>query len=171
MSGVLRRGTLNFDLDSYSKRGSVESNLYGGYRDGKESRTPEISIISLDFRRHSEDLKKDSFNVNNEKETNENQRKNLSDDVDSDIISNYIGHYGKWNFIWTFILSLFQIIPTFQMFAFVFQVSHLIEEKKSCLKTNIFFTHDFFMFYTFFFFCFLLQIHTLIFICLYIIDI
>lgn len=138
MSGVLRRGTLNFDLDSYSKRGSVESNLYGGYRDGKESRTPEISIISLDFRRHSEDLKKDSFNVNNEKETNENQRKNLSDDVDSDIISNYIGHYGKWNFIWTFILSLFQIIPTFQMFAFVFQVSHLIEQKTIWFKNKYF---------------------------------
>lgn len=119
MSGVLRRGSLNFDLDSYSKRGSSESNLYGGYRDGKGSRTPEISVISLDFRRNSQDLKKDSFKVQVQEHS-----KNLSDDPDSDIISNYIGHYGKWNFIWTLILSLFQITPTFQMFAFVFQVSH-----------------------------------------------
>ncbi|KNC21760.1 Organic cation transporter protein [Lucilia cuprina] len=125
MSGVLRRGSLNFDLDSYSKRGSVESNLYGGYRDVKGSRTPEISVVSLDFRRHSDDLKKDSFKVNNNELTVENvlKRKCLSDDVDSDIISNYIGHYGKWNFIWTLILSLFQIPPTLQMFAFVFQTA------------------------------------------------
>ncbi|KAM7359682.1 organic cation transporter protein isoform 1-T2 [Cochliomyia hominivorax] len=121
MSRVLRRGSLN--LDSYSKRGTSESNLYGGYRDGKGFRTPEINIISLDFRQNSEDLKKDSFKVNieNSPYDNKNKNKNLVDDVDSDIISNFIEHYGKWNFIWTLILSLFQITPTFQMFAFVFQ--------------------------------------------------
>lgn len=132
MSGVLRRGSLSFDLDNRSKRGSIESNLYGGYRDIKNSRTPEISVISFDFRRHSADLKKDlsaNINVGDQHQVHMpssgpvSAERNLSDDADSDIISNYIGHYGKWNFIWTFILSLFQITPTFQMFAFVFQVS------------------------------------------------
>lgn len=43
-------------------------------------------------------------------------------DCDSDILSNYIGHYGKWQFYWTFVLCLFQLPSTFQIFAFVFQV-------------------------------------------------
>ena len=143
MSGVLRRGSLSFDLDSYSKRGSVEANLYGGYRDGKGSRTPEISVISLDFRRHSDDLKKDFFQeICVKQKVNEKEIKLLSDDPDSDIISNYLGHYGKWNFVWTFLLSLFQITPTFQMFAFVFQVSqptkHHIYECYRILLSKIF---------------------------------
>lgn len=43
-------------------------------------------------------------------------------DYDSDIISDYIGHYGWWQFFWTFLLALFQVPSTFQIFAFVFQV-------------------------------------------------
>lgn len=126
MSGVLRRGSLSFDLDTRSNRGSVDSNLYGGYRDGKVPRTPEISVISLDFRRQSDDLKKDFLRINvvQQQYNHETDTTCRSKDIDSDIISNYIGHYGKWNFIWTFILSLFQITPTFQMFSFVFQVSY-----------------------------------------------
>ncbi|XP_011293862.1 organic cation transporter protein [Musca domestica] len=128
MSGVLRRGSLSFDLDNRSKRGSIESNLYGGYRDMKNAPTPEISVISFDFRRHSADLKKDNTNNGDSDPIHQLQipvdvPRKPSDDPDSDIISNFIGHYGKWNFIWTFVLSLFQITPTFQMFAFVFQTA------------------------------------------------
>lgn len=47
------------------------------------------------------------------------------DDEDADIISDYIGHYGWWQFFWTFLLALFQVPCTFQIFAFVFQVSAL----------------------------------------------
>lgn len=47
---------------------------------------------------------------------------NADDDDDSDIISDYIGHYGWWQFFWTFLLALFQLPCTFQIFAFVFQV-------------------------------------------------
>lgn len=133
MSGVLRRGSLSFDLDNRSKRGSIESNLYGGYRDMKNAPTPEISVISFDFRRHSADLKKDNINNGDSDPIHQLQMpvdapRKPSDDPDSDIISNFIGHYGKWNFIWTFVLSLFQITPTFQMFAFVFQVSNKINK-------------------------------------------
>lgn len=45
-----------------------------------------------------------------------------SDDTDSDEISEYIGHYGRWQFFWTFLLALFQIPCTWQIFAYVFQV-------------------------------------------------
>uniref|UniRef100_A0A1A9VAY7 Uncharacterized protein n=1 Tax=Glossina austeni TaxID=7395 RepID=A0A1A9VAY7_GLOAU len=116
MSGVLRRGSLSFDanLNGRSKRGCNDSNLYGGYHEHKRVRTPEISVISFDFRRHSQDLKKDALALSTAPD--------LSDDIDSDIISNYVGHYGKWNFLWTLLLSLFQIMPTFQIFMFVFQV-------------------------------------------------
>ncbi|XP_055542451.1 organic cation transporter protein-like [Wyeomyia smithii] len=40
---------------------------------------------------------------------------------DSDIISEYIGHYGRWQFLWTFLLCLFQIPTTFHFFCLVFQ--------------------------------------------------
>lgn len=43
-------------------------------------------------------------------------------DCDSDVISNYIGHYGWWQFFWTVLLGLCQCPSTFQIYAFVFQV-------------------------------------------------
>ena len=49
--------------------------------------------------------------------------KDLSLDPGGDVISNFIGHYGWWQFTWTFLLSLFQMTVTFHIFAFVFQVS------------------------------------------------
>lgn len=45
---------------------------------------------------------------------------------DTDIISDYIGHYGWWQFYWTFLLGLFQCPSTFQIFVFVFQVSLIL---------------------------------------------
>ncbi|XP_053967589.1 organic cation/carnitine transporter 2 isoform X1 [Anastrepha ludens] len=123
MSGVLRRGSLNFDcnLNGRNSRGSIDTNLYGGYRDTKP-RTPEISVIALDFRRYSEDLKKDSLKtIVNECVPPANG--DLSQDVDSDVISNFVGHHGRWQFIWTFLLTLFQIPPTFHLFVYTFQTT------------------------------------------------
>ncbi|XP_053695418.1 organic cation transporter protein-like [Sabethes cyaneus] len=48
---------------------------------------------------------------------------NVPDD-DSDIISDYIGHYGRWQFLWTFLLCLFQIPTTFHFFCLVFQAAN-----------------------------------------------
>lgn len=48
---------------------------------------------------------------------------NSNEDCDSDVISKYIGHYGWWQFFWTFLLCLCQCPSTFQIYAFVFQVS------------------------------------------------
>lgn len=42
---------------------------------------------------------------------------------DSDVISEYIGHYGWWQFFWSILLGLCQCPSTFQIYAFVFQVS------------------------------------------------
>lgn len=50
-------------------------------------------------------------------------KKSVHDGYDSDVISEYIGHYGVWQFVWTFLLCLFQIPCTFEIFVFVFQVS------------------------------------------------
>lgn len=50
-------------------------------------------------------------------------KKSVHDGYDTDVISGYIGHYGRWQFFWTFLLSLFQIPSTFEIFVFVFQVS------------------------------------------------
>ncbi|XP_011189596.2 organic cation transporter protein isoform X1 [Zeugodacus cucurbitae] len=119
MSGVLRRGSLNFDcnLKGSNSRGSIDTNLYGGYRDPKPG-TPEISVIALDLRRYSEDLKKEP--VSNE-DLPPAAVGDLSQDADADVISNFIGHHGRWQLIWTFLLTLFQIPPTFHLFVYTFQ--------------------------------------------------
>lgn len=123
MSGVLRRGSLNFDCVG-SSRGSLDANLYGGYRESKPAPgTPEISVIAMDFRRHSDDLKKVGLiGPTPSADTTTNDR-DLSQDVDSDVLSNFLGHYRKWSFLWTFLLCLFQIPTTFHIFIFTFQVS------------------------------------------------
>lgn len=122
MSGVLRRGSLNFDCTGGSSRGSLDSNLYGGYRETKPvPGTPEISVIAMDFRRHSDDLKKVGLVAG--AAPTPSTVKDLSQDVDSDVLSNFLGHYRKWSFMWTFLLCLFQIPTTFHLFMFVFQVS------------------------------------------------
>lgn len=123
MSGVLRRGSLSFDCRG--NRGSLEANLYGGYRETRPGpKTPEISVIALDFRRYSEDLKKPSTDeVTTNKEVDLPARRDLSQDVDSDVISNFLGHYTRWSFLWTLLLCLFQLPTTFHLFMFVFQVS------------------------------------------------
>lgn len=123
MSGVLRRGSLNFDCVGGPRdkgRGSLEANLYGGYRETRPGpKTPEISVIALDFRRYSEDLKKPP----SAEQTEQPPSRDLSQDEDSDVISNFLGHYTRWSFLWTLLLCLFQLPTTFHLFMFVFQVS------------------------------------------------
>ncbi|XP_043652009.1 organic cation transporter protein isoform X1 [Drosophila teissieri] len=123
MSGVLRRGSLNFDCVGGPRdkgRGSLEANLYGGYRETRPGpKTPEISVIALDFRRYSEDLKKPPSAELGEQPPS----RDLSQDVDSDVISNFLGHYTRWSFLWTLLLCLFQLPTTFHLFMFVFQIA------------------------------------------------
>ncbi|XP_017083944.2 LOW QUALITY PROTEIN: organic cation transporter protein [Drosophila eugracilis] len=125
MSGVLRRGSLNFDCVGGPRdkgRGSLEANLYGGYRETRPGpKTPEISVIALDFRRYSEDLKKPSTATEQQRE--QPPGKDLSQDADSDVISNFLGHYTRWSFMWTLLLCLFQLPTTFHLFMFVFQTA------------------------------------------------
>ncbi|BFF89089.1 organic cation transporter protein [Drosophila madeirensis] len=129
MSGVLRRGSLSFDLNK--GRGTSEANLYGGYRETKPAPgTPEISVIALDFRRYSDDLKKVvaapapcATGEPPQDPTRHNPPTDLSQDVDSDVISNFLGHYTRWSFLWTFLLCLFQLPTTFHLFMFVFQLT------------------------------------------------
>ncbi|XP_017031295.1 organic cation transporter protein isoform X1 [Drosophila kikkawai] len=129
MSGVLRRGSLNFDCVGGPRdkgRGSLEANLYGGYRETRPgSKTPEISVIALDFRRYSEDLKKPPKEGEQEKDGEQlpPTARDLSQDADSDVISNFLGHYTRWSFLWTLLLCLFQLPTTFHLFMFVFQTA------------------------------------------------
>ncbi|KAH8295295.1 hypothetical protein KR018_009695 [Drosophila ironensis] len=124
MSGVLRRGSLNFDCRG--NRGSLEANLYGGYRETRPGpKTPEISVIALDFRRYSDDLKKPPPVDEILKDTSPTPVRDLSQDVDSDVISNFLGHYTRWSFLWTLLLCLFQLPTTFHLFMFVFQLEDM----------------------------------------------
>jgi hypothetical protein len=44
-------------------------------------------------------------------------------DDECDSIGDLIGHYGKWQFVMTILLSLFQVPNTFHIFSPTFQVS------------------------------------------------
>jgi hypothetical protein len=48
---------------------------------------------------------------------------NDEEDENSDVISDLIGHYGLYQFMWTVLLCLFQVPTTFHIFCTVFQVS------------------------------------------------
>lgn len=52
--------------------------------------------------------------------------KKEDDEIESDIISAFIGEIGKWQLFWVVILCLFQFPITFHIFCLVFQVSTLI---------------------------------------------
>lgn len=54
--------------------------------------------------------------------TNSNSDEKTQDEG-HDAISKYTGHFGRWNFVWAFILSMYQMTVGFQVFAFSFQVS------------------------------------------------
>lgn len=56
----------------------------------------------------------------------------LYDDSDSDIISEHIGHIGKWQLFWAIILCLYQFPTTFHIFCLVFQVSKKIKIARYC---------------------------------------
>lgn len=50
------------------------------------------------------------------------KREEKEQDEGHDVISRYTGHFGWWNFMWAFVLSLYQMTVGFQVFAFSFQV-------------------------------------------------
>jgi hypothetical protein len=58
------------------------------------------------------------------KDMNKSKRKvNVDDECDA--IGDLIGHYGKWQFMMTILLSLFQVPNTFHIFSPTFQVNNL----------------------------------------------
>lgn len=77
---------------------------------------PLHSVLSVNGNENPKDSQKKS-------DASDESERNLSEDVDSDIVSNFTGHFGLWQFCWTFILSLFQIPAMFHIFSFTFQVS------------------------------------------------
>lgn len=72
-----------------------------------------------------------------------------SDDGDSDVISDLIGHIGKWQLIWAFILCLFQFPSTFHIFSLVFQVSGTAP-KHLCISSEVAISRTFELFYLFY---------------------
>lgn len=57
----------------------------------------------------------------NKQDMSKSKRKVLVDD-ECDAIGDLIGHYGKWQFVMTILLSLFQVPNTFHIFSPTFQV-------------------------------------------------
>lgn len=55
--------------------------------------------------------------------SSESGMKKVQIDDECDAIGDLIGHYGKWQFVMTILLSLFQVPNTFHIFSPTFQVS------------------------------------------------
>jgi hypothetical protein len=55
--------------------------------------------------------------------SSEGGMKKVQIDDECDAIGDLIGHYGKWQFVMTILLSLFQVPNTFHIFSPTFQVS------------------------------------------------
>lgn len=59
-----------------------------------------------------------------QQEQEQDQTQQDTDQIENtDAISDLLGHFGWWQFIWTVTLSLFQFPSTFHLFSFVFEVS------------------------------------------------
>ncbi|XP_050071891.1 organic cation transporter protein [Anopheles maculipalpis] len=98
-------GTVNIYEDSSSRSGNGD-----GVKGGRSGTLQDGKIVDPSF-----DDKSDNISSNLSATT--------ANDEDSDIISEYIGHYGRWQFGWTFLLCLFQIPTTFHIFCLVFQAA------------------------------------------------
>lgn len=117
----------------YQQRGSLDGEVYAitpvsqdgsrGYdaTDGP----PDYGIVNI-YHKSGGDLKglggKGLYHGSDDK-SDSGSSNVTAGDGDSDIISEYIGHYGLWQFFWTFLLCLFQIPTTFHIFCLVFQAA------------------------------------------------
>lgn len=61
-------------------------------------------------------------------------KKKVQIDDECDVIGDLIGHYGKWQFVMTILLSLFQVPNTFHIFSPTFQV---ITNKLYCFRYEL----------------------------------
>ncbi|KAL9697717.1 hypothetical protein quinque_001158 [Culex quinquefasciatus] len=88
---------------------------------------PDYGIVNI-YQKSSRDLKglgggKSIYLDSGDDKSDSDSNVTAGGDGDSDIISEYIGHYGLWQFCWTFLLCLFQIPTTFHIFCLVFQAA------------------------------------------------
>ncbi|XP_041760704.1 organic cation transporter protein isoform X2 [Anopheles merus] len=102
---------------------------------GKASATPSPTPSATHPLGHPNPLK--SINNNNSSSNNKanskpsgkdgggskGAKKHKSSDEESDIIGELIGDYGKWQFVMTFLLSLFQVPNTFHIYSPTFQAA------------------------------------------------
>ena len=63
-----------------------------------------------------------SNNTNSTKGT-QPDKKSIHIDEECDVIGELIGHYGKWQFVMTILLSLFQVPNTFHIYSPTFQAA------------------------------------------------
>lgn len=109
-----------------SKGGGTANAGYDASGDADQS-PPDYGIVNI-YQKSSDELnrfdgKSQSF-YDGSHEKSESEKGNNGVDEDSDIITEYIGHYGLWQFYWTFLLCLFQIPTTFHIFCLVFQAAN-----------------------------------------------
>lgn len=113
--------------DGSQKGGGGTVNEGYDVTDDVDQSPPDYGIVNI-YQRSSGDLSslggkgKNMYEGSHEK--SESDKGGNGADEDSDIITEYIGHYGLWQFYWTFLLCLFQIPTTFHIFCLVFQAAN-----------------------------------------------
>ncbi|XP_053661294.1 organic cation transporter protein [Anopheles marshallii] len=124
-----------------SSRATSPSSMMGGKPSATPSPTPSANPQPATFGHNQTGAK--SINNNNRSSSNSKanskpsgkgggnggdgtnipQKKSKCSDEDSDIIGELIGDYGKWQFVMTFLLSLFQVPNTFHIYSPTFQAA------------------------------------------------
>lgn len=74
----------------------------------------------------------DTNNANSVGKTGKShEKKSIHTDEECDSIGDLIGHYGKWQFLMTLLLTLFQVPNTFHIYSPTFQVSSFCSGESS----------------------------------------
>lgn len=91
-------------------------------RNQNQQQTTTTNNNSTDEKANSNDSST-VVEVTTEVEMQEQDQEQDEQIENSDVISDILGHFGWWQFIWTLTLSFFQFPSTFHLFSFVFEVS------------------------------------------------
>jgi hypothetical protein len=87
--------------------------------------SPSATIVTLSTASPTATVTTTTTNLNSEKEPIKKKppvERHKDSDEEIDVIGELIGEYGKWQFMMTFLLSLFQVPNTFHIYSPTFQV-------------------------------------------------
>lgn len=134
--------TSYFNTNLQAATGNVHPELLGDYDEDsvdnnkKGTRRRNANRNNSNNNQQQQNNEKSNGDNNNNSNSNANstvvevttevemqEQDNTNQEIENtDVISDLLGHFGWWQFIWCLTLSLFQFPSTFHLFSFVFEV-------------------------------------------------